>query len=560
MRKRKLNIKKLFAFVIVMILIILGLIFGLKYIKEMLSDPFKTSFIASDKLDVMVYDLEYKESISIIRGSEIKEYEKKVINKETKQEYKKIEYNGTKYLFIGETSINNEDVVKEKEKYVRTNVTVYKNLSSVDILSYIKKGEKLDIIGYDKLNNDGSVNMYKIKYNDIEGYVYSKYLVDTEVIALENYDEEGNYVIHSTKLADPYNVGMAGDLDFYPREREKFEGNVMPDTAKTLYLNESAIKNPDSYIKVANDIGANAFVVDIKDGVLAYASNVAKEIAPYAYDRARDTLENYKANVKKLKDAGFYTIGRIVVFNDTHYAMDHMEDVIVYKSNGALFGNQYWLTPYSRNVWEYNTKLAIEAIKEIGFNEIQFDYVRFPDRTGSVNNLLDFKDKYGESKAQAVQNFLMYAADEIHKLNAYISADVFGESAGNYVTGYGQYWPAISNVVDAISGMPYPDHFNAHAYGIKEIVWTVPEKLMTAWGRDVALRQKTIDTPAVVRTWIQSYDAIKSPYNTYGDEEMKAQIRGLYANGLTGGWMTWLSSSNVYKYSSFTTAFKENYE
>ena len=196
----------------------------------------------------------------------------------------------------------------------------------------------------------------------------------------------------------------------------------------------------------------------------------------------------------------------------------------------------------------------------MGFNEVQFDYVRFTDRTTSVNNQLDFRDKYGESKAQAVQNFLMYAADEIHKKNVYLSADVFGESAGNYVTGYGQYWPAISNVVDVISGMPYPDHFNAHAYGIKEIVWTVPEKLMTSWGKDVAERQKTIETPAIVRTWIQAYNAIHSPNITYGDEQIKAQIKGLYNNGLTGGWMTWNSGSNISKYASFTTAFKVNYE
>ena len=154
----------------------------------------------------------------------------------------------------------------------------------------------------------------------------------------------------------------------------------------------------------------------------------------------------------------------------------------------------------------------------------------------------------------------MYAVDEIHKKNVYVSADVFGESAGKYVTGYGQYWPAISNVVDVISGMPYPDHFNAHAYGIKEIVWTVPEKLMTAWGKDVVARQATVATPAVVRTWIQSYNAIKEPRITYDNQKIKEQIQGLYNNGITGGVMTWSSNSSITKYASFTTAFKENYE
>lgn len=97
----------------------------------------------------------------------------------------------------------------------------------------------------------------------------------------------------------------------------------------------------------------------------------------------------------------------------------------------------------------------------MGFNEIQFDYVRFPDRTYSYEKSgeISMQNTYGEEKAQAIQKFLMYASDEIHSVGAYISADVFGESAHNYVTGYGQYWPAISNVVDVISAMPYPDHF-----------------------------------------------------------------------------------------------------
>ncbi|MEG1647176.1 MAG: putative glycoside hydrolase [Bacilli bacterium] len=564
-KKRKLNIKKvlicLIVIVVVMGALIIGLFKGFIFLKEKLVNPTNTAYIASTDSAIELYDMTYKAFDKINRGSEVSLYKKYVINEETKEKFSKINYKGKKYLIKKDSTVTKRiDAVLEKELYIRTAVTVYKNSDNPDILSFIKKGEKVEITGYDKLNDDGKVTMYKVKYNEIEGYVYSRYLVNTKELSLKNYDEEGNYVIHSSKLADPYKVGMADKLDFYPNEKPKFENNIMPPTAKTLYINGSAISNADSYIKVAKNIGANAFVVDIKDGVLAYKSEIAKEYTNYAYDRSLNSLENYKANVKKLKDAGFYVIGRIVVFNDTHYAQDNKNDVIIYKNSGQLFGGQYWLTPYSRNVWEYNVKLALEAVKEVGFNEIQFDYVRFPDRTTSVNHLLDFRDKYGETKAEAVQNFLIYATNELHKVGVYVGVDVFGESAGAYVTGYGQYWPAISNVVDVISGMPYPDHFNAHAYGIKEIVWTVPEKLMTFWSADVSKRQQTIATPALVRTWIQSYNAIHSPNIVYGDAEIKAQIKGLYANGLTGGWMTWSSSSNLEKYSSFTTAFKENYE
>ena len=142
----------------------------------------------------------------------------------------------------------------------------------------------------------------------------------------------------------------------------------------------------------------------------------------------------------------------------------------------------------------------------MGFNEIQFDYIRFPDRTLNLekNNVINMNNTYNEEKAEALQAFLMYARDELHSLNVYISADVFGECAHNYVTSYGQYWPAISNVVDVISGMPYPDHFGAYEYGIEEVVWTVPYKLLTVWGEFVSGKQSMIPSPAKVRTWIQS--------------------------------------------------------
>lgn len=254
----------------------------------------------------------------------------------------------------------------------------------------------------------------------------------------------------------------------------------------------------------------------------------------------------------------------ITVFKDNHYAVDHPEDMIgdTRTNKPYIVSNTYWPSAYSRNVWEFNVELAKEAVKEFGFNEIQFDYVRFPDRTQSLEAIgaLDFKNTNKEDKAQAIQRFLRYAKDELHKLNAYVSADVFGECAHTYVAAYGQYWPAISNVVDVISAMPYPDHFNAHDYGIKEIVWTVPYTLLLTWGRDYAAKRQTeIPTPAIARTWIQTYDTIHPPYIEYDATKVSDQIRGLYEAGLNGGYMTWNSRSNLAKYKSQKDAYNKEY-
>ena len=150
----------------------------------------------------------------------------------------------------------------------------------------------------------------------------------------------------------------------------------------------------------------------------------------------------------------------------------------------------------------------------------------------------------------------MYATYELHKLNVYVSADVFGESSWGYVTAYGQYWPAISNVVDAISAMPYVDHFEK-----KETYWTNPYQTMLNWGKTAALRQSEIKTPAIARTWITAYDTpYWKPTVIYNGEKLTEQINGLYDAGLTGGYMTWNGTSSLAKYTEVKEAFKRSYK
>ena len=108
--------------------------------------------------------------------------------------------------------------------------------------------------------------------------------------------------------------------------------------------------------------------------------------------------------------------------------------------------------------------------------------------------------------------------------------------------------------------MPYPDHFNKYDYGLNEISWVVPYKLLSAWGKNyAAVRQTEITTPAKVRTWIQAYNAIREPYITYDASKVSDQIQALYDSGLTGGFITWNSSSSYSKYSEISSAFGKEY-
>ena len=556
-RKRKIKIGRVLAFVIILILII-GIIIFFASKGKNISIGKSSMYLAGDTNKVTTYimdeDNSLKENSELVRGKKVIYSGKKVNMNDN--EYLLIEFDNKEYYVNAKQLVKNvKDVVLEKERYVRTSVTVYENETDSKIASFIKKGNKLDIIGYDKLFDDGNVNMYKIKYNDTEGYVYSKYLVNDKESADSVYNENGVYDIHKDRKFKGRELygGKASTLDYYPYEKVEFEDNKLLKKAKTMYLNAGTIGSIDSYLKIAKENGVNAIVVDIKDGALAYSSNVAKEISPTAYATAINDNSTYKSAIDKIKDAGIYAIGRIVVFNDVHYGKDHPDDCISSTASSRL-----WPSAYSRGAWYYNVELAKEAVKEMGFNEIQFDYVRFPEDAYnmSIKGNSDFKNKYDEEKAEAVQNFLFYATDQIHKVGAYLSVDVFGECSGEYVTAYGQYWPAISNIVDAISSMPYTDHF-----GRSVDTWTNAYQTVYNWAKGAAARQKEIPTPAVARTWITAYDTpYWKPTVIYNASKIEDQVRALYDAGLDGGFITWNSASSLAKYEQIKTAFNKDYE
>ena len=555
-RKRKIKIKRVLLAVFILLILSGGVILLINKGKKLVINK-NTMYLASDTNIVKLYILDeednLKEEKELNRGTKVTSYNESIEKEEKK--YTKIEYEKNNY-YVDSKSLAKDikDSVQEKEKYVRTSVTVYENEQDSKIASFIKKGNKLDVIGYDKLLEDGNVNMYKIKYDSIEGWVYAKYLVNDEESALANYNENSVYDTHKDRKYKGRELygGKASTLDYYPYERVEFEDNKLLKNAKSMYLNAGTIGSIDSYLKIAKENGVNAIVVDIKDGALAYSSDVAKEISPTAYNTAINDNDTYKAAIDKIKDAGIYAIGRIVVFNDVHYGKDHPEDCISSTASSRL-----WPSAYSRGAWYYNVELAKEAVEKMGFNEIQFDYVRFPEDAYnmSIKGNTDFKNKYDEEKAEAVQNFLFYATDQIHKVGAYLSVDVFGECSGEYVTAYGQYWPAISNIVDAISSMPYTDHF-----GRTIDTWTNAYQTVYNWAKGAATRQTEIPTPAVARTWITAYDTpYWKPTVVYGASKIEDQVRALYDAGLDGGFITWNSASSLAKYEQIKSAFAKNY-
>ena len=461
------------------------------------------------------------------------------------------------YIASEDTSVFKKDVVKEKEVFIRTPSTIYKSENGPEIASYAPKGSCLKVTGYDKLLEDGSVYRYKVVYggedikegkeeskdNSEQGFVYSKYTAPTQEEADKVCNENGVYdKIKNDKYGMELYGGSAAELDYYPMNRPRFKDNEFCSDARAMYINGQAAVNPGPYIKIIEQTDCNAVVIDIKDGYLAYKSEVAKSISPTSYKTAYSSVEDYKKGIDSYRETGAYLIGRIVVFNDALYAKDHPEDCIKYS------GDSGWPSAFSRKVWEYNVKLAIEAAEQFGFNEIQFDYVRFPESSYEMSRSgkADFKNVYDEEKGQAVQNFCIYAADMLHEKGIYMSVDVFGESAYGYMTAYGQYWPGISNVTDAISAMPYTDHMGSDGS------WEDPYKTMLNWSKKAAKQQEKLNSPAAARTWITGYDTPHwNPEVDYDAAKLKAQVKALNKAGLEGGFIPWNSSSDISEYKQY---------
>lgn len=565
--KKRRKLKKFNVLVLLIVICVISFyIFNNFYnnrFKELVNKKENIMYLSNTIPLVPMHDGSLNKIKDIVRGTKVSVTKEKT-TKEGKT-YLKVKINKEElYVLNDNLAAKLLDVVKEEKVFVRTPSTVYEDIDKGKIKSALKKGDELNVVGYNTLLEDGTVDAYKIKIDETSiGYAYSKYLVADKESSLLNYEPEKYYDVHN-KRKDYYSGvgGNGGNLDYYPVEKPKFEDNIMPEKVFSLYLNggSNTIGSVDQYIEYAKSTKINAFTVDIKDNESpAYKSKIYETYSPTNYKYANNSFEAYKEAIKKIKDAGFYVIGRITVFKDKYYVLDNPDVAIMDNRTSKPFDTgTYWPSPFQRKVWEFNVNLAKEAVIEMGFDEIQFDYVRFPDRIVSQDKAgyLNFRNDYDEEKVQAIQRFLMYACDELHKLNTYVSADVFGESVNTYITAYGQYWPAISNVVDVISGMPYPDHFSVDSYGIPK-PWEEPYRLMNSWSKIANSRQQEIPTPAVVRTWILAQSTMQG--FVYNAEHIEAQIMGLYDAGLTGGYMTWSSSSSLQGYKNRNGAYSKEY-
>jgi hypothetical protein len=311
---------------------------------------------------------------------------------------------------------------------------------------------------------------------------------------------------------------------------------LSPVRPKALYLSAYGIGDAGLREAALQLLGAtelNALVIDIKGdrGLVPYPSQVAE--ATLCGARGVTTVRDMHAMAAQLKQKGVYLIARIVAFKDDLLAEAH-PDWSVKTADGKVFRDREhlaWIDPFRREAWDYLLDLAEEAAA-MGFDEIQFDYVRFPDSRDA-----HFAQPNTEAnRVAAIVGFLQAARQRLAPYNVFLAADTFGYTAWNANDTYiGQDLPALSQVLDYISPMLYPSGFQFGIPGIPDPMEHPYHIVHRTLQRAIA---RTGMAPLRFRPWLQAFRDYAFDRRLFDADEIRAQIEAAEAAG-SDGWMLW---------------------
>jgi hypothetical protein len=320
-----------------------------------------------------------------------------------------------------------------------------------------------------------------------------------------------------------------------------------PDTLRGLYVNRWAALGSKltRLIGVAKKTEVNALVIDVKDdrGFVLYRSSVAlaREIGADTADGHWMSHAKIRAVLDTMTANGIYPIARIVVAKDPLLARKRLDLAIKRKSDLKPWldkNRNPWLDPHQPAVWQYAADLAREAY-DLGFSEVQFDYVRFPDEKRLITETA-YPLAKGRTRAQVIREQLGFLRDALKPQGVRVTADVFGLTATDTTDmGIGQQWEMFVDQVDVVLPMIYPSHFargtyklrnpNAHPYA------TINNAL-----KDAIARSAAVTNAAKIIPWYQDFTLGRPRYSA---TEIRAQKKAGYDNGFQS-WILWNPKSN----------------
>jgi hypothetical protein len=304
-------------------------------------------------------------------------------------------------------------------------------------------------------------------------------------------------------------------------------------------------------IGIADSTEINAFVIDVKDEFGLVFKPTDPLLKKNAGTEAKATYLG--ALVDTIRAHGILPIARIVVFKDSVTARLNPEHTIR-RPDGTVWRDktgQAWVNPYANAIWEYNFRVAEEAIN-MGFGEIQFDYIRFPEPYKSLPPQV-FPGQKGRSKPQVLSEFLDAARERFAKLGVRTTADVFGlvTTVGGALE-VGQSWEPISQSVDVVLPMVYPSHYPRGAFQLARPNAAPYDVIHIAISRARERDEKLGIRGEHVRPWLQAF-SMGNP--KYGPHEIEEQKRGVYDAGYDG-WVLWEPGS---RYDKFIPAFEKTF-
>ena len=317
---------------------------------------------------------------------------------------------------------------------------------------------------------------------------------------------------------------------------------LTPFVPKALYLSVYGVGSTvlrSAALSLAEKGEINALVIDVKGdkGLIPHRSSI--KLAADIGAQKIITVKDMKGLIQTLKQKGIYTIARIVVFKDNLLGLAR-PDLTIKTADGNIWRdreNLVWVDPSKREVWNYVTSVAVEAA-QIGFDEIQFDYVRFPDTKGLMFSIPNTE----ENRVNTITGFLTEAKKQLVPYNVFLSADIFGYVSWNQNdTFIGQRLKDLSPILDYLSPMLYPSGFQFGIPGYRipvahphEIVYLTLKKS----------QERTNLPPNRFRPWLQAFRDYAFDRRHFNAREIREQIDAAEKFG-SNGWMLW-NPRNVY--------------
>ncbi|MDX8045790.1 putative glycoside hydrolase [Gracilibacillus sp. S3-1-1] len=386
--------------------------------------------------------------------------------------------------------------------------------------------------------------------------------LSVESVSAETDDQEEALVVrnNSTRTAKSTQLEFPDMLArFAPVPTYDFD---YPDAVRGIYVtgNSAGGSHFDSLVDLVDTTDLNAMVIDIKEDH-GYVTYQPEEELPY--EGVSKNLMNVEEVLERLSEKNIYPIARIVVFKDSMLAEARPD--LSFQENGEVWVNgkkEAFVNPFQKEVWDYNIDIA-KKVAQLGFKEIQFDYVRFPEGFEKRDQELEYaQGDYQDSdlddikkRVEAVTDFVSYAREELAGYNVDVSVDIFGYAATIEETpGIGQNFSKIADNVDVISSMIYPSHWTSY-FGIEKPD-TEPYRLVTEYAKVENKVLEALDDPPVSRPWIQDFDApwlYSGPTFHYGAKEVEAQIKALQENGIDE-YLIWNAGNSYTKGVDYTPA------